>query len=74
MTPAREPVREYPRPQLRRSAWHSLDGRWRFAWDDQMRHRAPAEVASDKQGLAPPQGKSLAPSPSGSAKKTSGKK
>ncbi|MFO1455963.1 MAG: glycoside hydrolase family 2 TIM barrel-domain containing protein [Steroidobacteraceae bacterium] len=45
MTPAREPVREYPRPQLRRSAWHSLDGRWRFAWDDQMRHRAPAEVA-----------------------------
>lgn len=37
--------------------------------------RAPAEVASDKQGLAPPQGKSLAPSPSGSAaKKTSGKK
>lgn len=24
----------YPRPQLRRPAWHSLDGAWGFAYDD----------------------------------------
>ncbi|WP_260857342.1 glycoside hydrolase family 2 protein [Microbacterium sp. 1.5R] len=24
----------YPRPQLRRPQWHSLDGEWRFAYDD----------------------------------------
>lgn len=24
----------YPRPQLRRAAWASLDGEWRFAYDD----------------------------------------
>lgn len=24
----------YPRPQLRRPVWHSLDGEWRFAHDD----------------------------------------
>jgi len=34
---------EYPRPQLRRSRWTSLDGPWRFAFDDDggLRERAP---------------------------------
>ncbi|MBV9619437.1 MAG: glycoside hydrolase family 2 [Gammaproteobacteria bacterium] len=29
----------YPRPQLRRAKWTSLDGRWRFAFDTQTRDR-----------------------------------
>jgi beta-galactosidase/beta-glucuronidase len=32
----------YPRPQLRRAAWQSLDGAWRFAFGDA---RAPEAVA-----------------------------
>jgi Glycosyl hydrolases family 2, sugar binding domain/Glycosyl hydrolases family 2, TIM barrel domain len=34
----------YPRPQLRRREWTSLNGTWRFAFDDTMRHRVPADV------------------------------
>src|SRR5258708_5855339 len=34
----------YPRPQLRRREWTSLNGTWRFAFDDTMRHRVPANV------------------------------
>jgi beta-galactosidase/beta-glucuronidase len=34
----------YPRPQLRRSRWISLDGPWRFAFDPNMHHRVPAGV------------------------------
>ncbi len=34
----------YPRPQLRREQWHSLDGPWRFAFDDDMAWRIPADV------------------------------
>jgi hypothetical protein len=34
----------YPRPQLRRPQWLSLDGTWRFAFDDDMRWRIPADV------------------------------
>lgn len=35
----------YPRPQLRRRRWMSLDGPWRFAFDDEMRHRVPSEIS-----------------------------
>lgn len=34
----------YPRPQLRRAQWLSLDGPWRFAFDDEMRWRIPEDV------------------------------
>ncbi|MCU0758302.1 MAG: hypothetical protein MUF07_03755 [Steroidobacteraceae bacterium] len=43
-TQRRPAAHAYPRPQLRREAWQSLDGRWRFAWDDDLRHRGPEEV------------------------------
>src|SRR4051812_9977901 len=34
----------YPRPQLQRDAWTSLNGRWRFAFDDAQAWRLPADV------------------------------
>ncbi len=36
----------YPRPQLRRADWMSLDGPWRFCYDDDRRFRLPADVDS----------------------------
>jgi len=33
-TSVSDPIGSYPRPQLRRPNWHSLDGEWRFAFDD----------------------------------------
>jgi beta-galactosidase/beta-glucuronidase len=36
--------RGYPRPQLRRESWISLNGRWDFAMDEGGTLRAPAEV------------------------------
>jgi beta-galactosidase/beta-glucuronidase len=38
------PDPSYPRPQLQRREWTCLDGTWRFAFDDTMRHRIPADV------------------------------
>ncbi len=35
----------YPRPQLVRSNWQSLDGRWRFRFDNERRFKQPADVA-----------------------------
>ncbi len=36
---------DHPRPQMRRSGWTSLDGPWRFAFDDDgsLRERAPRD-------------------------------
>jgi hypothetical protein len=34
----------YPRPQLRRKRWLSLNGTWRFAYDDDLRWRVPGDV------------------------------
>jgi beta-galactosidase/beta-glucuronidase len=34
----------YPRPQLQREHWMSLDGEWRFLFDPQHRYRQPAEI------------------------------
>ena len=34
----------YPRPQLRRTHWQSLDGPWRFAFDDEKRCSHPREI------------------------------
>ncbi len=37
--------RPYPRPQLRRDRWTSLNGPWRFAFDGAARWKTPADVA-----------------------------
>lgn len=34
----------YPRPQLQRSHWHSLNGLWCFAYDDEGRWTQPSDV------------------------------
>jgi len=34
---------EYPRPQLVRSEWQSLNGAWDFAFDDERRYRLPSD-------------------------------
>jgi beta-galactosidase/beta-glucuronidase len=38
------PERGYPRPQLRRANWISLDGKWRFKYDDELRYRVPSDI------------------------------
>jgi len=38
------PVSAYPRPQLRRAQWLSLNGPWRFAFDNELRYAAPADI------------------------------
>jgi beta-galactosidase/beta-glucuronidase len=43
----REGERGYPRPQLRRASWSSLNGPWDFALDPEARWRLPGEVAWD---------------------------
>ncbi|WP_236589066.1 glycoside hydrolase family 2 protein [Ramlibacter aurantiacus] len=34
----------YPRPQLRRDHWQSLNGSWRFCFDNEARHVGPADI------------------------------
>ena len=48
----REPVRDHPRPLLRRG-WTSLDGRWDFALDPDASLRTPADVRYDREILVP---------------------
>ena len=43
----------YPRPQLRREQWESLDGAWEFAFDPKAEKTAPAEVVWDRRILVP---------------------
>lgn len=35
----------YPRPQLKRANWTSLNGRWKFAFDNEHRYRRPADIS-----------------------------
>ena len=35
----------YPRPQLQRSQWISLNGPWRFCFDDKQRFAMPSDIA-----------------------------
>jgi beta-galactosidase/beta-glucuronidase len=35
---------DYPRPQLRRANWLSLNGQWNFTFDDEMSYGVPADV------------------------------
>ena len=41
--------RGYPRPQLQRDTWQSLNGRWDFALDPDARWRVPNEVGWSEQ-------------------------
>ena len=34
----------YPRPQLRRSQWTSLNGVWRFRFDDDREFSLPSDI------------------------------
>ena len=34
----------YPRPQLRRSQWTSLNGTWRFLFDDDRKFSLPSDI------------------------------
>ncbi len=34
----------YPRPQLERAQWTSLNGPWRFLYDDQNRYKQPSDI------------------------------
>jgi beta-galactosidase/beta-glucuronidase len=36
----------YPRPQLERPAWTSLNGPWRFQFDNERRYENPSEIAA----------------------------
>ena len=43
----------YPRPQLRRSEWRSLNGAWDFALDPDGRRQAPAEILWNERIVVP---------------------
>jgi beta-galactosidase/beta-glucuronidase len=43
----------YPRPQLRRSSWHSLAGEWEFAWKDAAAATTPNDVTFDGSIVVP---------------------
>lgn len=36
----------YPRPQLRRSQWTSLNGTWKFTYDDEAQYTRPSDITS----------------------------
>lgn len=44
----------YPRPQLRRSQWTSLDGTWKFTYDDEGRCARPSDVKAWSQHIEVP--------------------
>jgi beta-galactosidase/beta-glucuronidase len=43
----------YPRPQLERQQWWSLNGTWEFALDPEGRCRMPGDVAFDREIVVP---------------------
>src|SRR6478672_9358865 len=43
----------YPRPQLVRDAWHSLNGAWDFACEDSSCWRGPGDVAWQRTIVVP---------------------
>ncbi|PAP76188.1 glycoside hydrolase family 2 protein [Rubrivirga marina] len=45
---ARSGEAPHPRPQLRRAGWQSLDGPWRFAFDDERRFGRPDDVEAGR--------------------------
>src|SRR4051812_2095278 len=47
------PAHDYPRMQLRREQWASLNGRWEFAIDETAAWTSPAEVQFDRTIVVP---------------------
>ena len=45
MRPVPDPEPAHPNPQLQRSRWTSLDGPWRFLYDDERKFLHPSEIA-----------------------------
>ncbi|SRR5579884_7364 len=43
----------YPRPQLQRAEWTSLNGAWDFAFDPEARWSVPAQVSWDRTIIVP---------------------
>jgi len=43
MADTANPKWEYPRPQLVREHWQSLNGQWQFAFDDEERYKHPSD-------------------------------
>ena len=46
-------ISTHPNPLLERLNWRSLDGTWRFAYDDRAQGQTPAEVTFDREILVP---------------------
>jgi hypothetical protein len=44
---------DYPRPQLRRATWLSLDGPWQAMLDDEAAHNEPHQVPFDRTIIVP---------------------
>lgn len=43
----------YPRPQLERAEWYSLDGEWEFSLDPEAAHRLPEGTSWDSRIIVP---------------------
>ncbi|MFC4639882.1 glycoside hydrolase family 2 protein [Deinococcus hohokamensis] len=43
----------HPKPLLERETWRSLDGSWRFCFDDEARFKHPNDVVFDREILVP---------------------
>jgi beta-galactosidase/beta-glucuronidase len=44
----------YPRPQLQRSQWTSLNGSWKFNYDDAGRYTRPSDISNWTQNIEVP--------------------
>ncbi|WOD40263.1 glycoside hydrolase family 2 protein [Nodosilinea sp. E11] len=47
-------ISAYPRPQLQRSQWTSLNGSWKFTYDDEGRYARPNDVKAWNQTIEVP--------------------
>ncbi len=45
---------DYPRPQFRRAKWLSLNGPWKFSFDDEKKYRRPSDVRSWEKTIQVP--------------------
>ena len=44
----------YPRPQLQRPEWTSLNGTWRFFYDDEQKFASPLDIEDWPQRITVP--------------------
>lgn len=49
-----QPESAYPRPQLQRPHWTSLNGTWKFAYDDEGQYTRPGDIAIWSQHIEVP--------------------